>query len=393
MRYIFLFIIFVLLGCQPQNFTRKNSSGKYSLLVQGKEGQKPYLFYFDSIQGNLDPLKNGVRIPEEVHYGLMVKGNFSYYLNEKTCYFKKYKIEEERFITVDSTHLNSVRYLESYRWIGDSLLFMTGQMEDYVHPAYALINTKNFEVLKEGVLSITMLENRVGVNTGFIQFRDSTFFIGYNFYYKGKEKKVILEDTLKIAVLSYPDMKLCTTIKESKAVRTLDDNRFAPTSFKDEYNNIYFISAASDRFGDCKQHPSGLFRIKSKSMAVDSTYFFNLTKVTGGNHLYACWYLSKGKAILKCDNQDQIQRWSDYDKKYIYNYYMADFQQQTISKIDLPADKGWWVETVLVDLPDIYFANRPEDGDAAIWKYNMSSKQLTPEATLKRDFSYVLRFE
>ncbi len=394
MRNIFLFIILIVVSaCLPENRGVKKSSGKYSMLVQSEEGQKPYLFYFDRITGELDPLNNGVQIPNEVHYGLLVKGNFSYYLNENTCYFKKYKIEDNAFVTIDSTHLNSVKYLDSYCWIDDSLLFMTGQKDDYLHPAYALVNTNHFRVLKEGFLGVTRKKHRVGVKTGFIQSRDSTIFVGYNFYYKENENNVILEDTLTIAVLHYPDMKLSATLKEPRAVRTLDDNRFAPTSFKDENQNIYFISAASDRFGECKLKPSGLFRIKNNSQAVDSTYFFNLTKVTDGDHLYACWYLNDGKAILKCDNQDRIQRWSDYDKKYIYNYYMADLEHQSIRKIDLPADKGWWVETVLVDLPDIYFANRPENGNAAIWKYNMSTNKLVPEAALKNDFSYVLRFE
>ena len=106
--------------------------------------------------------------------------------------------------------------------------------------------------------------------------------------------------------------------------------------------------------------------------------------------MYGIWYIGHGKAIIKCDVPQLIKNWDDYDE-YAYIYYEVDLNTRSLSKINIPLDRGWYLDNVLVENGLVYIANKAESNENYIWIYNPENKTTTKGLKVNGDFHYFRR--
>lgn len=387
----FYFVICLTLFSSCANNTKKAEevADIFDVYVRCNQSHGEYIARVSSLsEGEVDPLKDGVKIADEIHYGLTVKNNNYYYLNEKTNYIKKYQIKDRLFTAADSVPVTDIECLESILWISNDTLLMVGLNKDLIRPSYALLNTSNMSLISEGTISIPNPELISWTTIGFLQRRNSELFIA--FYSKPKKNDAdSIVDKTSIAVIDFPEMQTQRIETTKRLGRTLNDNRYQPSSIQTEDGIIYFISSGSDRLLDHndqnKGYASGICRIKNGETSVDPDYFINTNLNLPNGHVYGIWYIGNGSAIIKCDVPKRVQNWDDYDE-YVYRYYDVDLNTKNITPIDIPLDRGWYLDNVLVENGLVYIANKSESGENYIWLYNPINKNTRKGLKVNGDF-------
>ena len=383
-----------LYSCNSNQKPISNSSPLFDIYVRYGDSHDEYIVRTNSLSdGEIDPLKDGVKVSKEIHYGLTNRNGKYYYLNERSHLVKQYEIQNGIFAVSDSLPVTKIEWLESILWISNDTLLMVGLNKDLIHPAYALVKTQNMSLISEGIIDIPNPKKIVWSTIGFLQRSGSHLFMA--FYSKPKKNDTIRGvNKMHIAVLDFSQMTVNKIETISQSGRTLNDNRYQPSSVQDEDGNIYFLSSGSDRLLESedqnKGYPSGIMRIKNGSAAVDSSFFINTCISAPKGHVYGIWYIGNGKAIIKCDVPQLIKKWDDYDE-YAYTYYEVDFNTKSLSKIEIPLDRGWYLDNVLVENGLVYIANKAESGENYIWIYNPNNNTTTKGLKVNGDFDYFRR--
>lgn len=392
--FFFFFFFLLLYSCQRSRNTIVNTSSLYDVYVRSDDAADEYIVRVSDLsKGKINPVENGVKVSKEVHYGLTVRGDKYYYLNEKTHQIKQYEIVDEVFLPIDSVSATKIEYLESILWISDDTLLMSGLHDDLVHPAYALVDVKNMTLIKEGIIEVPHPEQISWTTIGFMQYRDGQLFLA--FYSKPRE--IDLKNNISkthIVTMDFPTMD-CVNIQEvNRPGRTLNDNRYQPSSIQDENGNIYFLSSGSDRLLEAevqgKGLPSGIQKINKGEKEVDPDFFINTLEAPSRGYVYGIWYLGKDKAIIKCDVPERIQTWDDYDD-YAYIYYEVDLKTSAFFELDLPIDRGWYLDNVLIDNDIAYIANKSEASGNYIWIYNPTDRTIVRGAEVEGNFDHFRR--
>lgn len=395
-KYFFCILFFVLLiSCVEKSIKLSDDKPIYDVYVRcGNEHDEFLVRVNDFSSGNIDPRKDGAKVSEEIHYGMTVQGDSYFYLNEKTHRIKKYQIIDHIFTQVDSLPVTKIQSLESILWISKDSLLMFGLDKDFIRPAYAMLETKNMSLVSEGTLDIPNTNKMEWSSIGFLQRRNNDLFIGYySKAKKNKEVKVFLSN-MEIAVLNFPEMNNLRIISEQQFGRSLNDNRYQPSSVQTESGDIYFLSCASDRIIEQENHSnklySSIYRIQDGQTQVDQDYLFNISESAAQGHVYGIWYINKEKAIIKCDVPSRIKSWDDYDE-YAYTYFEVNLKDKTLHKLNLPLDRGWYLDNVLVEDELVYIANKSETNENYIWIYNTQTKNLAKGLRVNGDIEYFRR--
>lgn len=392
--YCSILFLSLLYSCANGQKNISDSSSLFDIYVRCGDPYDEYIVRVNSLsEGEIDPLKEGTKVSKEIHYGLTVRNDKYYYLNERTHFIKKYQIQNNIFAASDSLPVTKIECLESILWISNDTLLMIGLNKDLIHPAYALVETRNMSLISEGVINIPKPETISWSTIGFLQRRDSQLFM--EFYSKPKSSdSTTTANKMHIAILDFPGMRVNRVETMDQFGRTLNDNRYQPSSVHDEAGNIYFLSSGSDRLLESedqnKGYPSGILRIKNGSASVDPEYFINTCTAETKGHVYGIWYIGHGKAIIKCDVPQLIKNWDDYDE-YAYTYYEVDLNTRSLSKINIPLDRGWYLDNVLVENGLVYIANKAESNENYIWIYNPENKTTTKGLKVNGDFHYFRR--
>lgn len=389
---ILFFVLFI--SCVEKNVKLSADKPIYDVYARCGDGHEEFLVRVnDFSSGNINPRKDGIKVSEEIHYGMTVQGDNYFYLNEKTHLVKKYKIIDDTFKQVDSLPVTRIQSLESILWIGKDSLLMFGLDKDFVRPAYVLLQTKNMSLISEGIINIPHANKMEWSSIGFLQRRDKDLFIGYYSKSNKSEQEVSLNN-MEIAVLNFPEMNNLKIISEHQFGRSLNDNRYQPSSVKTESGDIYFLSCASDRIIEQESHNkklySSIYRIQNGHIQVDDDYLFNISESSAQGHVYGIWYIGNENAIIKCDVPSRIQCWDDYDE-YAYTYFEVNLKNKTLHKLDLPLDRGWYLDNVLVEDELVYIANKSETNENYIWIYNTHTKSLTKGLKIDGDIEYFRR--
>jgi hypothetical protein len=188
-----------------------------------------------------------------------------------------------------------------------------------------------------------------------------------------------------VAVISYPAMTTESTLSDTRTTTPGGPIVYAPASFIDENNDIYFISDPVSGY-DYKS-PSAVYRIKSGSTTLDPTYYFDFSSKVNNEMGAAMWYIENGKAIVRTRMAGQ-----SIDSDHFYS--LIDVKSGSfIKKLDLPADKGErMVQAVIVEDGNAYIAVNAADKDY-IWEYNPTTDKLTHGAEFVGGIDYILRLE
>ncbi|WP_149241055.1 DUF4374 domain-containing protein [Dyadobacter sp. 32] len=365
-----------------------DEAGKYSAILC--VGSWPNTAYYIAdvpslTEGTISLQGNGAEMTGKVYaQDVIQKDGFYYHANFGSGRFGKYHVENGALVTdkeVPFTYLN----WSSYAWIDDQTLviFGTGESEG----RYAIVKVADMSVTT-GKLNLEAIPKGFNdYNIGFAEYRANKLYVGYGFASSDWTlyPNMPVYQKFNVAVIGYPAMSVESTISDTRTTTPGGPIVYAPSSFIDENNDIYFISDPVSGY-DYKS-PSAVYRIKSGSTTLDPTYYFDFSSKVNNEMGAAMWYIGNGKAIVRTRTAGQ-----SIDSDHFYS--VIDVKTGTfIKKLDLPADKGErMVQAVIVEDGKAYIAVNAADKDY-IWEYNPTTDKLTHGAEFVGGIDYILRLE
>jgi len=335
--------------------------------------------------GSVSLAGNGAEMTGKVYaQDIIQKDGFYYHANFSSGRLGKYHVENNVLI-VDKEIAFSWLNWSSYTWVDNNTLVIVGDGNNEVR--YAVVKVDNMTVTT-GKLNLNAKPDGFDAYTiGFAQYRDNKLFIGYGFGSTDYTNYPAMPVYPKayVAVVSYPAMTVDKSIEDTKTTTFGGPNVYAPSSFVDENNDLYFISDPVYNYDYTS--PSLMYRIKSGSTEIDPAYSFNFSAAANNEKVPAMWYIGNGKAIVRSRiNGESI----DAD----HYFSVIDVRNgKLIKKLDLPVDKGErMVNAVIVEDGKAFIAVNAADKDY-IWQYDPATDQLTKGVEFVGGIDYILRIE
>ncbi|MCF2498984.1 DUF4374 domain-containing protein [Dyadobacter chenhuakuii] len=386
-----LFSAFWLSGCDGSgdNSLRK----KYSLYLMMKDGSE-YLVQTDTIMSGemLNPEKSGTKvIPPRIFYDLIVRENNYYRLNWKDTRFVRNTIENQEFKETGSIQLPGQWSVDTYAWQGDTLCIFGYDTKKGV-ARFAKITLDNLKAQQSVVSLPKPVAPFNSMSIGFANFMNGNLYLGYT-YHKTDLKSYTTSDTLYVSQLSYPDMKVVRTFKDTRSTYPGGVNTRQSHFFNDEKGDFYFIACPGIALGDNRFKPTGIFRINKLTGELDKDYFFNLSASQIQNHGYGFWYLGNGKAIVRTERKGVFKGMEDHWLVPHFDFYVIDLEKQTTTRLNLPLDKGTARNCVLVENGLAYITVNPNKGGNYVWIYNPETGALKKGLHFSDEVDYILRLE
>ena len=378
-------------GCSNDDDIKKTDptvEGKYSavLCVGSWPNTAYYIADVPSLtEGTISLQGNGAEMTGKVYaQDIVQKNGFYYHANFNSGRLGKYHVENGALLVdkeVPFTWLN----WSSYAWADNETLviFGTGESEG----RYAIVKVADMTVTT-GKLNLEALPKGFDeYSIGFAEYRANKLFVGYGFGSSDftNYPNMPVYSAFNVAVISYPAMTTESNISDTRTTTPGGPIVYAPASFIDENNDIYFISDPVSGY-DYKS-PSSVYRIKSGSTQLDTDYYFDFSAKVNKEMGAAMWYIGNGKAIIRTRTAGQS---IDAD----HSFSVIDVKSGAfIKKLDLPADKGErMVQAVVVEDGKAYIAVNATDKDY-IWEYDPASDKLTKGAEFVGGIDYILRLE
>ncbi|OJV20537.1 MAG: hypothetical protein BGO21_08150 [Dyadobacter sp. 50-39] len=387
---LYLFSVFGLTGCGGSEDS--TSRKKYSLYVMLKDGSE-YITRTDSIDsGETDPLVSGTKvIPPRLFYDLIVRDNSYYRLNWKDTRFIRTAIENNEFKETGSVQLTGQWSIDSYVWRGDTLCIFGFDVKNQA-VRFANIATANLQAQEQNISLPKPAAPFNSMSVGFANFMNGHLYLGYT-YHKTDLKSYTTSDTLYVAQLTYPGLKVVKTFKDTRSTYPGGVNTRQSHYFHDEKGDFYFIACPGIALGDNPSKPTGIFRINKSTGELDKDYFFNISTSPIHNHGYGFWYLGNGKAIVRTERKGVFRGMEDHWLVPHFDFFVLDLEKQTTERLNLPLDKGTARNCVLVENGLAYISINPNAGGNYVWIYNPKTGSLKKGLHFSDDVDYILRLE
>ncbi|ALL06343.1 hypothetical protein AQ505_13040 [Pedobacter sp. PACM 27299] len=346
-------------------------------------------YYISSIPslttGTISLKGNGAEMTGKVYaQDVIQREGFYYHMNSTSGRFGKYHVENGSLL-IDKEIPFAYLSWSSYAWADNNTLVIFGDGNGEAR--YAVVKVDKMTI-KTGKLDLGKIPAGFQqYSFGFAQYRDSKLFLGYGFASNDWSvfPNMPVYPKSYVAVIDYHTMAVEKSLEETRTTGLGSLNIYAPSSFVDENNDLYFISDPVTGY-DYKS-PSIMYRIKSGSTVIDPDYFFNYSAASNNEKGAAMWYIGNGKAIVR-------SRISGDNIDLEHYYRLIDVKSGTmIKKLDLPADKGErMVNAVIVEDGKAFIAVNAVDRDY-IWQYNPATDQLTKGVEFIGGIDYILRIE
>jgi len=383
-----------LLSCHQEEKEDLNpSKKKYSIYILAKDG-KEYLLETDSLAtGAIKPENQGALLNGEVmDRDVIVHEGYYYHLNRKKASFEKYKVNGKQLTIVATMPLNDFS-IENCQWIAGDTLLLTGlNKSNYTQVKYIKLNAAKMTRISDGELNIPRPSGKFSsISIGFTQLLKDKFLIGYTYNQQLSSSNYSTSDTSYLSVLTYPEMRLIKTDKDTRSTSPGGINTIQSYTFNDEKGNYYFMSCPGIALGNRPELPTGIFRINKGEQAPDKSYFFNISGSVIQNHAYGIWYLGNHKAIIRSERKDLFKGLNDHYSKPHFEFYVIDLLTKDIKKLDLPLDKGTRRECVIVEGNLAYIAVNSTLKGNYIWIYNISTGILKKGLQLAGDTDFIMR--
>ena len=377
-------------GCHHAD-TKKGSDNKYSLFLMKKDGSESIVEVNDIAgSGIIDPDKEGIELDEkQVQRDLIVKDGF--YYNFRKDFFYQYSTVNKQMEKVDSIQLDDF-YLSNYHWIDADTLLLIGNAPDYSQTKFAKINVKDMTTTQGALALPKLFGSYTAMTIGVSHLRKDQLIVGYNYCTK-TDSRFVNGDTTYVAVFSYPAMKRLTIEKETRSVYPGGENTVEPGSFQDEKGDFYFLACPGIALGDRQDKATGIFRMKANQNVLDSAYFFNVSASPIQNHAYSVYYLGHGKALVRNERKDLYSSWDEHWKVAHYEFYVIDLLSQTVSKLDLPLDKGTRRQCVVVENGKAYISLNSDSAGHYIWIYDLKTNGLSKGLQIGGDTDFIMRMD
>jgi len=388
---VFAFCFF---GCKERKPANQKDA-KYSLYILAKDG-KEYLLTSNTLDsGELKPEISGVYLdPKDMDRDVFVKDGFFYHLNRKNNRFSKFKLENGKLITAGFLDIKDFS-IENFNWIGKDSLLLTGlNLSGYNHSKYSFINTTKMETITQGDMEIPAPSGKyTTLSIGFVEKKGNALLVGYTYHLAQGVSNYLTSDTLYVSELSYPQMKLIGTQKDSRSTYPGGINTIQSYNFKDEKGDYYFQSCPGIALGNHPDLPTGIFKIEAGEKKIDPKYFFNISASKIKNHAYGMWYLGGNKAIIRSERKDLFKGLGDHYSTAHFEFYVLDLLTQSVTKLNLPLDKGTRRECVIVEGNTAYISvNSTREGNY-IWLYNIKTGALKKGLQLGGDTDFIMRID
>ncbi|MBE9463324.1 DUF4374 domain-containing protein [Dyadobacter subterraneus] len=369
-----------------------SEEGKYSavLCVGSWPNTAYYIADVPSLTtGTISLQGNGAEMTGKVYaQDIVQKDGFYYHANFGSGRLGKYHVTNGALVTdkeVPFTYLNWT----SYTWADDQTLviFGIGQNAGIDEARYAIIKVADMSVTT-GKLNLEALPTGFNTyNVGFAEYRAGKIYLGYGFGSSDftNYPAMPVYQKFNVATISYPAMTIETSVSDTRSTAPGSSPIYAPSSFVDENNDIYFISDPVSNY-DYKS-PSAVYRIKSGSSTLDPTYYLDFSSKVTNEMGAAMWYIGNGKAIVRTRAAGE-----SIDADHFYS--VIDVKTGTfIKQLALPVDKGErMVQAVIVEDGKAYIAVNAVDKDY-IWEYDPATDKLTHGAEFVGGIDYILRLE
>ncbi|TZF84095.1 hypothetical protein FW774_11685 [Pedobacter sp. BS3] len=392
---VFVLLLGILLFAACKNpSSRADKPQKYSLHLMDMDAREYIVTTDDLDSGLIKPEEVTEALPDTISRNIIVKNGYYYSLQRKSDILTRYALKDRKLFPIGHLQLHNFS-LENFLWFGRDSLLLSGLNYSSDTAKYYLIDTKNMQVLANGLLDIEKPTGKfVSTSIGFVEKRKDTLFVGYTFHPPIQGASYTSSDTMYVSRLVYPEMKSIGLQKEWRSTYPGGINNVQHNEFTDEHGDFYFMSCPGIAMGNRPDLPTAVFRIKANSSIVDPDYFFNLSSSVIHNHAYGLWYIGHGKAIVRSERKDLYKGLSDHWSTPHFEFYVLDIiHQKVIKKLDLPLDKGTRKECILVKGDNVYIAvNSPTDGNY-IWKYNLKTEQLTRGLQLGGVSAFIVRLD
>lgn len=381
-------LLFSISGCEKRNIGNVEEGSKYSaiLCVGSWPNTAYYITSIPSLTSGTISLKgNGAEMTGKVYaQDVIQRDGFYYHANAGSGRLGKYHVENG-VLLIDKEIPFSWLNWSSYAWADNNTLVIFGDGKGEAR--YAIIKVDKMTI-KTGKLALNAIPTGFQIyNFGFAEYRANKLYLGYGFGSNDWTNYPTMPVYPKsfVAVVDYATMNVEKTLEETRSNGLGGSGVYAPSSFIDENNDIYFISDPVNIY-DYKS-PSAMYRIKNGSSEIDPTYYFNFSAVTNKETTAAMWYIGNGKAIVRSRIAGQ-----SIDADHYYS--LIDVQSgKLIKKLDLPTDKGErMVNAVIVEDGKAFIAVNAVDRDY-IWEYNPITDQLTKGVEFVGGIDYILRIE
>jgi len=395
--YRSLFLLAVILapfaGCKKKKDTNPNPDNNTPYSAMVAIGSWPNTAYYiidipSLAEGTVDLRGNGAEMTAELYaQDVLQKNGYYYHANAGAGMLGKYHVEDGRLITDQKIPFTTLDW-SSYTWIDDNKLAIFGTNGDQDEGYYAIIQTSDMRVLSSGKLNLLPLpENFSRYSIGFAEYRDNKLFLSYGFGSTDWSQYPLMpvHGETYIAVIDYSSFNVEKSLKGAQLKGMGGPTVYAPTSFIDENNDLYFISDPVNIYD--YNSPSVIGRIRSGSTELDASYSLDFSAATSNGMGAAMWYLGNGKAIVRGRIAGQSIDAEHYFA--IVNVHTGSF----IKKLDLPTDMGErMVQAVIVENGKAYIAVNGQQKDY-IAIYDPATDTLTEGAEFVGGVDYILRLE
>jgi hypothetical protein len=193
-------------------------------------------------------------------------------------------------------------------------------------------------------------------------------------------------------MLSYPELKVQKTLKDSRSTYPGGANTAQQNTFTDDKGDFHFLACPGIALGNNPDKPTAMYRIKKDEDDLDSTFFWNIS-ASIKNHAYGLWDIGNNQAIIRSERRELFTGIEDHYKVPHIEFYILDLLTKTTKKLDLPLDKGTSRQCVLVENGLVYISLNSETDGNFIWTYNPKDGSLEKGLQLSGEVDYILRIE
>jgi hypothetical protein len=375
-------------GCEKRDIGNVEEGSKYSaiLCVGSWPNTAYYITSIPSLTSGTISLKgNGAEMTGKVYaQDVVQKDGFYYHANANSGRLGKYHVENGSLL-IDKEIPFAWLNWSSYTWADNNTLVIFG--EGNGEARYAVVKVDKMTI-KTGTLSLEAIPSGFQTyNIGFAEYRANKLFLGYGFGSNDWTQYPNMPVYQKsfVAVIDYSTMAVEKSLVDTRTTGLGGPNVYAPSSFVDENNDLYFISDPVNVY-DYKS-PAVMYRIKNGQTEIDPSYFFNFSAAANNEMAPAMWYIGNGKAIVRSRIAGQSIDTDHY-------FRVIDVKNGSlIKKLDLPVDKGErMVNGVIVEDGKAFIAVNAADRDY-IWEYDPSTEKLTRGVEFIGGIDYILRIE
>lgn len=353
----------------------------------------------DLTTGNLDFKNNGVDVTATLYQESIIKGKYYYQIPQSGDRFGMYQLKNDKIENIWAFPFTTFEARKfTHCWVDDKTLVLMGASGKSDQILWAKIDTEAQKLTDEGIIDFSKYpeafpteyaEGKVETynTSGILAYRKADDKIMYSFVFnKGNARNGASRGKFYMAFINPATMEVEAVAAEDRADMmsgTAYGELLQEKSFFDE-NGDYYLTCNSYIPGapSTTQQKGALLRVKKGEKTFDKSY--NGYTYESGK-LISINYLGDGKSLLYI--QDPIETgaegWGN-----IFNCYYAllDLKTGVRTKLALPVSNGTFSQFATVVNNIAYIGVSPENGETAIWVYDIKKDELKKGMTMTNGF-------